>query len=148
MSAELSEAVLPDRFVDNWQSGYAKFHLYPKNRAELTKWVDDAFDARDDEEKINSVKNGRPKLKKNLTPSQPADRPSVAPKLMAPTQATMQLTRLWPGQQAPRFHGRRLRGLPTSTSERNDDNRVEGHSVASEAPTSARGWNGLTSGCG
>ena len=79
LSPELSEALLPDRFVDNWESGYAKFHPYPKNRTQLSKWVDQAFEAREDEGKRNSIKNGRRKLKRNLSPSQTAGRPAVQP---------------------------------------------------------------------
>ena len=30
LSPELSKAILPDRFVVNWKSGYAKFYSYPK----------------------------------------------------------------------------------------------------------------------
>ena len=78
LSPELSEALLPDRFVDNWESGYAKFHPYPKNRTQLSKWVDQAFEAREDEGKRNSIKNGRRKLKRNLSP-EPNRRPSSRP---------------------------------------------------------------------
>ena len=80
LSPKLSKAILPDRFVDNWQPGYAHFYPYPKNRTQLANWIDEAFDAREDEDKRKSIKNGRPKLKRNLSSSQPADRPSVAPK--------------------------------------------------------------------
>ena len=80
LSPELSKEILPDRFVDNWQAGYAKFYPYPKNQTQLAKWVDDAFDAREDEDKRNSIKNGQRKFKRNLSPDQPADRPSVGPK--------------------------------------------------------------------
>ena len=77
LSPELSEAILPDRFVDNWESGYAKFYPYPKNRTQLAKWIDQAFDAREDEGKRDSIKNGRRKLRRNLSPSQTAGRPAV-----------------------------------------------------------------------
>ena len=80
LSPKLSKAILPDRFVDNWQSGYANFYPYPKNQRQLANWIDEAFDAREDEGKCKSIKNGRPKRKRNLSSSQPADRPSVAPK--------------------------------------------------------------------
>ena len=79
-SPELSKAILPDRFVDNWQPGYAHFYPYPQSRTRLAKWIDEAFEARDDEEKRKSIKNGRPKLKRNLSTSQPAGRPSIEPK--------------------------------------------------------------------
>ena len=79
LSPELSEAILPDGFVDNWESGYGKFHPYPKNRTQLSKWIDQAFGAREDEGKRNSIKNGRRKLKRNLSPSQTAGRPAVQP---------------------------------------------------------------------
>ena len=79
LSPELSEAILPDRFVDNWESGYAKLYAYPKNRTQLAKWIDQAFDAREDEGKRDSIKNGRRKLRRNLSPSQTAGRPAVQP---------------------------------------------------------------------
>ena len=80
LSPKLTKAILPDRFVDNWSPGYAKFYPYPKNRTQLTNWIDEAFEAREDEGKRSSIKNGRPKLKRNLSESQPAGRPSVGPK--------------------------------------------------------------------
>ena len=80
LSPKLSKAILPDRFVDNWQPGYANFYPYPKNQTQLAKWIDEAFDAREDEEKRKSIKNGRPKRKRNLSPSEIAGRSSVSPK--------------------------------------------------------------------
>lgn len=80
LSPELTEAILPDRLVDNLQSGYARFYPYPKNQAQLTKWIEEAYQAREDEEKCKLIKNGRTKLKKNLSLSQPGSRPSLAPK--------------------------------------------------------------------
>ena len=79
LSPELSETILPDRFVDNRESGYAKFYPYPKNRTQLAKWIDQAFEAREDEGKRDSIKNGRRKLKRNLSPTQTAGRPTVQP---------------------------------------------------------------------
>ena len=79
LSPELSEAILPDRLVDNWESGYAKLYPYPKNRTQFAKWIDQAFDAREDEGKRDSIKNGRRKLRRNLSPSQTAGRPAVQP---------------------------------------------------------------------
>ena len=79
LSPELNSAILPDRLVDNWEVGYAKFYPYPKNRTQLAVWIDHAFVAREDEGQRNSIKNGRRKLKRNLSPSQTAGRPSVQP---------------------------------------------------------------------
>ena len=79
LSPELTEAILPDRFVDNWETGYAKFYPYPKSRTQLSKWIDQAFLAREDKDKRSSIKNGRTKLKRNLSLSQPAGRASVRP---------------------------------------------------------------------
>ena len=79
LSPSLSEAILPDRFVDNWETGYAKFYPYPEDKAQLIKWIDEAFEAREDEAKRRSIKNGRRKLKRSLSPSQTADRPSYKP---------------------------------------------------------------------
>ena len=79
LSPELTEAILPDRLVDNLETGYAKFYPYPKNRAQLSKWIADAFEAREDEDKRKSIKNGRTKLKRNLSPSQPAGRSAIKP---------------------------------------------------------------------
>ena len=80
LSPELSSAILPDRFGDNWNVGYANFYPYPQNRAQLTNWIDQAFAAREDEGKRASIKNGRRKLRRNLSPNQPAGRPPVQPK--------------------------------------------------------------------
>ena len=79
LSPGLSEAILPDRFVDNWETGYAKLYPYPKDKTQLTKWIDQAFEAREDEGKRRSIKNGKRKLMRNLSPSQTAGRPSVKP---------------------------------------------------------------------
>ena len=79
LSPELSEAILPDRFVDNWESGYAKFYPYPKSRTQLSKWIDQAFESREDEGKRNSIKNGRRKLKRNLSTGQTAGRSAAQP---------------------------------------------------------------------
>ena len=80
LSPEFTEAILPDRLVANLEAGYAKFYPYPKNKVQLSKWIDDAFEAREDEDKRKSIRNGRTKLKRNLSPSQPADRSTVRPK--------------------------------------------------------------------
>ena len=79
LSPELTEAILPERFVDNWEVGYAKLYPYPKNQTQLTKWIDLAFEVREDEDERNSIKNGRRKLRRNLSPIQTAGRPSVQP---------------------------------------------------------------------
>ena len=79
-SPELTDAILPDRLVDNLQTGYAKFYPYPKNRAQLAKWIEEAYQDREDEEKRKLIKNGRTKLKRNLSLDKPGSRPSVAPK--------------------------------------------------------------------
>ena len=80
LSPELTKSILPDRFADNRDSGYAKFYPYPKNRTQLSKWIDEAFEAREDEGKRNSIKNGRRKLRRNLSSSQTGGRPPVQPK--------------------------------------------------------------------
>ena len=54
LSPELSKAILPDRFVDNWETGYANFYPYPKNRAQLAKWIEQAFESRKDKDKRES----------------------------------------------------------------------------------------------
>ena len=79
LSPELSKALLPDRFVDNWESEYAKYYSYPKNRTQLAKWIDQAFEVREDKDKRDSIKNGKPKLKRNLSPNQTAGRQAVQP---------------------------------------------------------------------
>ena len=79
LSPELSEAILPDRFVDNWEPGYAKFYPYPKNRTQLAKWIDQAFEAREDEGKRDSIKNGKPKFRRDLLPSQTDGEQAVQP---------------------------------------------------------------------
>ena len=80
LSPKLSKAIVPDRFADNWETGYAKYYPYPKNRTQLANWIDDAFEAREDQAKRRSIKNGRRKLKRNLSLDQTAGRPSVPPK--------------------------------------------------------------------
>ena len=79
LSPEVSKAILPDRFVDNWESEYAKYYPYPKNRTQLAKWIDQAFEAREDKDKRDLIKNGRRKLRRNLSPSQNAGRQPVQP---------------------------------------------------------------------
>ena len=56
LSPELTDAILPDRLVDNLQTGYAKFYPYPKNRAQLAKWIEEAYQAREDEGKAQACK--------------------------------------------------------------------------------------------
>ena len=80
LSKELTNIMLPDRFVDNWETGYAKFYPCPKNRTQLSKWIDEAYESRQDENKRKSIKNGRRKLKRNLSPEQTAGRPMVSPR--------------------------------------------------------------------
>jgi len=77
LSPELTEAMLPDRLADNLQSGYAKLYAYPKDWSQLAGWIEEAYQAREDEEKRKLVRNGRAKLKRNLSPSLPAGRASV-----------------------------------------------------------------------
>ena len=79
MSPKLTDAILPDRFVDNRQTGYAKFYPYPKNRMELAKWIDEAFQSREDEALKQAIKNGRRKLRRNLSLSQVGGRRAVRP---------------------------------------------------------------------
>ena len=43
-----------------------------KARRKLTKWIDEAFDAREDEAKRDCIKNGQRKLRINLSPSRPS----------------------------------------------------------------------------
>jgi hypothetical protein len=80
LSPKLTKAILPDRFVDNWKPGYAKYYSYPGNKTQLAKWIDEAFEARQDEDKRDSIKNGRRKLRWNLSPSQTEGRPLSQPK--------------------------------------------------------------------
>ena len=80
LSKELTKAILPDRFVDNWEPGYAKFYPYPKSRTQLAKWIDEAYEARSDKDKRESIQNGKRKLKINLSLSQTGNRPAVGPK--------------------------------------------------------------------
>ena len=79
LSPELSKAILPDRFVDNWETGYANFFTYPKSRTQLAKWIEQAFESRGDKDKRDLIKNGRPKLRRNLSASQTAGRKPVQP---------------------------------------------------------------------
>ena len=79
LSPQLTETMLPDRFIDNWEAGYANFYAYPKDKTQLTKWIDQAFEAREDQGKSASIKNGRRKLMRNLSPNQTAGRPPVQP---------------------------------------------------------------------
>ena len=79
LSPKLTKAILPDRFDDNWKSGYAKYYPYPKTRTQLSMWIDDAFESRESEEKRKLIKNGRRKLRRNLYRSQLAGRTEVAP---------------------------------------------------------------------
>lgn len=79
LSPKLSKAILPDRFVDNWETGYANFCPFPKNRTQLAKWIEQAFESREDKDKRGLIKNGRRKLRRNLSVSQTAGRKPVPP---------------------------------------------------------------------
>lgn len=79
LSPSLSKAILFDRFNDNLETGYAKYYPYPTSKAQLSKWIDDAFENRESAEKRDLVKNGRRKLRRNLSPDQPVSRPVVQP---------------------------------------------------------------------
>jgi hypothetical protein len=55
---------LPARFQDNlynWdkKKGYAKWYKYPDNSASLTNMIEDAFQARDDDERTKHIDNSR-----------------------------------------------------------------------------------------
>ena len=78
LSPSLEKARLPQRFVDNYESGYAKFYPYPKNKTQIQKWIDEAYDARS--EKTDLIKNSRRKLKRNLNPNSDAgNKPEFSP---------------------------------------------------------------------
>lgn len=78
LSPSLKKARLPQRFVDNYKSGYAKFYPYPKNKAQLQKWIDEAYAARS--EKANLIKNSKRKLRRNLNPNNDAgNKPEFSP---------------------------------------------------------------------
>ena len=79
LSPKLSKAIVPDRFVDNWETGYANFHPFPKDRIQLAKWIEQAFESREDKDKRELIKNGRRKLRRNLSASQTAGREPVLP---------------------------------------------------------------------
>lgn len=66
LSPKLSGAILPDRFKDNLETGYAKFYPYPNGREQLFRWIEEAFMAREDDEMCRRVRNGSVKLKRNL----------------------------------------------------------------------------------
>ena len=66
LSPKLTGAILPDRFKDNLEAGYAKFYPYPNDREQLFRWIEEAFRAREDDEMCGRVRNGRVKLKRNL----------------------------------------------------------------------------------
>ena len=81
LSPQLTEAILPDRFVDNWQSGCAKLYPYPNSKIQLTQWIDEVFETREDEHQRTLITNGRRKLRRNLSESRPGGRASVKPRL-------------------------------------------------------------------
>ena len=54
--------------------------IHTNSKTQLTKWIDEVFETREDEHKRTLITNGRQKLKRNLSPSQPAGRASVKPK--------------------------------------------------------------------
>ena len=121
LSPALTKAILPDRFVDNWSPGYATFFPYPKNRTQLVKWVDEAFESRENQEKRDSIKNGRRKLRRNLSPNQPSDRPSSVLSRMVHTRTQMLFLALWPQLQALASPVQRDLGRPTFTEKQNDE---------------------------
>ena len=79
LSPSLSKAIIPDRLRENWQSGYAKIYPYPKSKEQLSKWIDEAFESRESEEKRKLIKNGRRKLRRNLSSGQSAGRSEISP---------------------------------------------------------------------
>ena len=54
---------LPERVAENVEAGYSKFYTYPKNSAELSKIIDEAFAARTG--KSNLIVNKRDRFKNN-----------------------------------------------------------------------------------
>lgn len=54
----------PARFVDNQQSGYAKYYDWTENEASIERWIEEAFQARI--EKYHDADNSRIQLKENL----------------------------------------------------------------------------------
>lgn len=86
LSPKLKEAILPDRFRDNLETGYAKFHPYPKNQEQLFQWIEQAFRSREDEEMCRRVMNGLRKLKRNLNDrNDRSDRELVSPRSVSPS---------------------------------------------------------------
>jgi len=57
-----SNGYLPDRFAENYP-GYAKAHSYPSSGAELSRWIDEAFDARTTQAHL--ISNPRERFKNN-----------------------------------------------------------------------------------
>ncbi len=54
---------LPPRFKLNRDSGYAKYHYYPKDVATLEGWIEDAYQART--ERPNLIVNPRDRFRNN-----------------------------------------------------------------------------------
>ena len=44
------------------------FQPDPNSKTQLTKWIDEVFETREDEHKRTLITNGRQKLKRNLSP--------------------------------------------------------------------------------
>jgi hypothetical protein len=57
-----SNAILPERFDLNYP-GYAKTHGYPSSGVELSRWIDEAFDARSTQAHL--INNPRERFKYN-----------------------------------------------------------------------------------
>ena len=96
LSPSLSAAILPDRLLDNCETGFAKIYPYPSSAAELAQWIEEAFQSRESSQKCERVKNGRTKLKRNLNPvndlsdRKPVcpDRRGVSPSVVSPAVVT------------------------------------------------------------
>ena len=124
LSPKLTKAILPDRFVDNWKPGYARYYSYPVIKTQLAKWIDEAFEARQDENKRDS-RPGRTKTKG--IPSKTGVRNSrgishrakpQADHFPSPSQMAHPPRRMRLGPQPPPLPspGRRNRGNLTSTT--------------------------------
>jgi hypothetical protein len=50
---------LPKRVALNTESGYARYHWYPRTASELTNWIDDAYNARTLREGLRQNPRGR-----------------------------------------------------------------------------------------
>ena len=139
LSPKLTKAILPDRFVDNWRPGYAKFYSYPSSRTQLAKWIDEALSLVRTRRHVLPLRmdgrSAKRTFRKTCLPIGQASVLSQTDHTLIQRQSRMP----WPQLQEHPF--RALRDLGHLTSR--DETYSGGLPVASVSPSETHSWTGL-----